>query len=120
MTASSIKAGLPGRGEVQIFFQCLQKVTSCQSNFRFYFVLCFAGASGNHVFINCYSPEFESFSGEDSYQLDEWVFNKVEDFFQTARLNSTLTSRLKEDKVVFFLHLLGIDTNGHSHKPNSK
>ena len=79
-----------------------------------------SGASGDHVNINCYSSEIESFAGGDSYILDEWVFDKVEQFFEKAKSNITLRSQLKKDKVVFFLHLLGIDTNGHSHKPMSR
>lgn len=31
----------------------------------------------------------------------------------------TITKRLASDHLVFFLHLLGLDTNGHGHKPQS-
>ena len=33
--------------------------------------------------------------------------------------NPKLKLQLSSDKIVLFLHLLGIDTNGHSHKPYS-
>ncbi|XP_030905528.2 GPI ethanolamine phosphate transferase 1 isoform X3 [Melopsittacus undulatus] len=41
-------------------------------------------------------------------------------FFNSSRSNQTLFSALNEEKVVLFLHLLGIDTNGHAHRPNSR
>ncbi|KAK7811916.1 hypothetical protein U0070_006969 [Myodes glareolus] len=43
-----------------------------------------------------------------------------EDFFDAARNNQSLFSKVNEEKVVFFLHLLGIDTNGHAHRPSSR
>jgi hypothetical protein len=40
--------------------------------------------------------------------------------FQNASSNDSLDSELRADKVVFFLHLLGLDTTGHSYRPHSK
>merc|ERR1719354_818423 len=76
------------------------------------------GATGNHVYTSSYPAEFESFDGNADY-LDDWVFDKVHKFFVDARKNETLNSQLRQDKVVFFLHLLGIDTNGHAFNPTS-
>ena len=59
------------------------------------------------------------FGVEDSSVLDEWVFNEVENMFENALSNSTLASELRQDKLVFFLHLIGLDANGHSHRPTS-
>nr|XP_054317265.1 GPI ethanolamine phosphate transferase 1 isoform X4 [Pongo pygmaeus] len=42
------------------------------------------------------------------------------DFFHRARNNQSLFSKINEEKIVFFLHLLGIDTNGHAHRPSSR
>lgn len=56
----------------------------------------------------------------DATLLDTWVFDKVKGLFATAAVNSTLHASLHEDKVVFFLHLLGLDTTGHSYRPYSK
>ncbi|KAH9503488.1 hypothetical protein Btru_068038, partial [Bulinus truncatus] len=78
------------------------------------------GASGDHVSINCYSSNLEDFAGADMTRLDTWVFEEVGKFFASASTNSTLNKILHEDKLVFFLHLLGIDTHGHSQKPYSK
>ncbi|KAH9503495.1 hypothetical protein Btru_068047 [Bulinus truncatus] len=78
------------------------------------------GASGDHVSINCYSSNLEDFAGADMTRLDTWVFEEIGNFFASASTNSTLNKILHEDKLVFFLHLLGIDTHGHSQKPYSK
>ena len=56
----------------------------------------------------------------DATQLDTWVFDKVKEMFRSATENSTLDTVLREDKNVFFLHLLGLDTTGHSYRPYSK
>jgi phosphatidylinositol glycan class N len=39
---------------------------------------------------------------------------------QEASANKTLSEIMQKKSVVFFFHLLGIDTNGHSKKPHSK
>ncbi|CAB3406992.1 unnamed protein product [Caenorhabditis bovis] len=60
-----------------------------------------------------YSEEEEDFSSDDASNLDKWVFDNFENFLKS-------NSELKEQsQVIFFLHLLGIDTNGHGHKPKS-
>ncbi|XP_061446212.1 GPI ethanolamine phosphate transferase 1 isoform X3 [Rhineura floridana] len=78
------------------------------------------GASGDHVYTHCYKAEREDFGAEDATALDTWVFDHVKDFFSSAKNNGTLFSKLHEQKIVFFLHLLGIDTNGHAHRPHSR
>jgi phosphatidylinositol glycan class N len=55
----------------------------------------------------------------DASFLDEWVFQKVEDLFKRARADARLSEQLRQDRIVFFLHLLGLDTNGHAHWPHS-
>uniref|UniRef100_A0A8C5K6Z4 GPI ethanolamine phosphate transferase 1 n=1 Tax=Jaculus jaculus TaxID=51337 RepID=A0A8C5K6Z4_JACJA len=78
------------------------------------------GAGGNHVYTHSYDAEREDFGAHDAAKLDTWVFENVKDFFQSARGNQSLFSKVNEDKIVFFLHLLGIDTNGHAHRPSSR
>lgn len=56
----------------------------------------------------------------DATELDTWVFSKVKDLFASASSNSTLDYALRQDKNVFFLHLLGLDTTGHAYRPYSK
>ncbi|NXX49854.1 PIGN transferase, partial [Tricholaema leucomelas] len=78
------------------------------------------GATGDHVYTFCYSAESEDFGAQDAAKLDVWVFDQVKSFLNSSRSNQTLFSALNEEKVVLFLHLLGIDTNGHAHRPNSR
>ncbi|KAI9504225.1 Phosphatidylinositolglycan class N-domain-containing protein [Coemansia spiralis] len=67
-----------------------------------------------------YSPEFEDFSGNGD-RLDTWVFKKADQFFEDASvIGSKLYSAMHDDQIVFFFHLLGIDTNGHGFKPYSQ
>ncbi|XP_027129873.1 GPI ethanolamine phosphate transferase 1 [Larimichthys crocea] len=78
------------------------------------------GASGDHVYTHTYPAEEEDFASTDASRLDSWVFTQVKSFFQSAKSNSSLRASLLEDKNVLFLHLLGIDTNGHAHRPMSQ
>ncbi|XP_037661470.1 GPI ethanolamine phosphate transferase 1 isoform X2 [Choloepus didactylus] len=78
------------------------------------------GASGDHVYTYSYGAEIEDFGSHDATKLDTWVFDNVKDFFHAARNNQSLFSKINEEKIVFFLHLLGIDTNGHAHRPSSR
>ncbi len=78
------------------------------------------GATHNKVDAIMYDAAWEDFADSDASKLDSWVFDKVEKFFDQAHTNYTLASQLAQDKNVFFLHLLGIDTNGHAHRPYSR
>jgi GPI ethanolamine phosphate transferase 1 len=77
------------------------------------------GAAPGRIDADTYGAEFEDFS-QDATALDVWVFDKVKEVFNSARTNVTLDAMLREEKVVFFLHLLGLDTTGHSYRPYSK
>uniref|UniRef100_A0A8C9XWL6 GPI ethanolamine phosphate transferase 1 n=1 Tax=Sander lucioperca TaxID=283035 RepID=A0A8C9XWL6_SANLU len=78
------------------------------------------GASGDHVYTHTYPAEEEDFASTDASRLDTWVFTQVKSFFQSAKSNSSLRASLLEGENIFFLHLLGIDTNGHAHRPMSR
>ncbi|KAG6196906.1 Glycosyl phosphatidyl inositol anchor synthesis [Claviceps purpurea] len=77
------------------------------------------GAVPGRVDAFMYEPGFEDFS-QDALRLDYWVFDHVKEFFAQAAVNQTLNKALRENQIVFFLHLLGLDTAGHSHRPYSK
>ncbi|KAL1898772.1 Glycosyl phosphatidyl inositol anchor synthesis [Sporothrix stenoceras] len=76
------------------------------------------GAVPGRVYADHYSAEDEDFSS-DSTILDYWVFDKVKAMFTEAKTNETLAASLRQDKIVFFLHLLGLDTAGHGFRPYS-
>ena len=78
------------------------------------------GASGGRVETFMYDAEWEDFADSDASKLHLWVFDKVKELLSHAKTDETLAASLAEDKIVFFLHLLGIDTNGHAHRPTSK
>ncbi|XP_045112209.1 GPI ethanolamine phosphate transferase 1-like isoform X1 [Portunus trituberculatus] len=79
-----------------------------------------AGAERGHIETFMYKAEEEDFASSDASKLDKWVFQNVESFFMKASREKTVQDVLHEDRIVFFLHLLGLDTNGHAHKPHSK
>ncbi|XP_063241634.1 GPI ethanolamine phosphate transferase 1 [Bacillus rossius redtenbacheri] len=74
------------------------------------------GATGRRVRAEMYDAALEDFSGrKDTRSLDTWVFDRVEAFLRDAG-----SSELQQDGTVFFLHLLGLDTAGHTYKPHSR
>jgi phosphatidylinositol glycan class N len=77
------------------------------------------GAVPGRVDAYTYAAEEEDFS-QDALHLDLWVFDRVKALFADAAKNATLDAALRQDKLVFFLHLLGLDTNGHAYRPYSK
>lgn len=56
----------------------------------------------------------------DATTLDVWVLDHLRSLLQNATTDSTLNSQLRSEKVIFFLHLLGLDTTGHSYRPHSQ
>ncbi|KAF2637556.1 PigN-domain-containing protein [Massarina eburnea CBS 473.64] len=76
------------------------------------------GAVPGRVDADSYDPEEED-NSKEAYHLDLWVFDKVKALFHDAKTNKTLNAQLRKDRNVFFLHLLGLDTTGHGHRPYS-
>lgn len=77
------------------------------------------GAVPGRVDAFMYGAEAEDFS-KDATELDTWVFERVEELFESAATDPELNAKLRQDKNVFFLHLLGLDTTGHSYRPYSR
>ena len=78
-----------------------------------------AGAVPGRVEDQTYEAEFEDYS-KDATELDHWVFDRVTKLFEDADTDEELNARLRQDGIVFFLHLLGLDTTGHAHRPYSQ
>ncbi|XP_055594011.1 GPI ethanolamine phosphate transferase 1 [Uranotaenia lowii] len=71
----------------------------------------------SHIYADFYPAEDEQFSQTSNTSvLDIWVFDKVKQFLKMSKNRETLQTN---KKVVLFLHLLGLDTSGHVHKPYS-
>ena len=62
--------------------------------------------------------EFRWFA--EASTLDTWVLERLETLIKTATLDPSLDVELRQEKTVFFLHLLGLDATGHSHRPHSR
>jgi GPI ethanolamine phosphate transferase 1 len=56
----------------------------------------------------------------DATELDIWVLDQLKSLFHNATANKALDAQLRAPQVVFFLHLIGLDTTGHSYRPHSK
>ncbi|PIK37633.1 GPI ethanolamine phosphate transferase 1 [Apostichopus japonicus] len=78
------------------------------------------GTTGDHMFTHTYAVETDDFAGADASKPDTWVFERVKEFFGNITDDNILSDKLHEENIVFFLYLLGLDTNGHAHKPFSK
>ncbi|KAF9474339.1 GPI ethanolamine phosphate transferase 1 [Pholiota conissans] len=77
------------------------------------------GASPGKVKTWSYDEDEEDFT-KDATALDVWVLDQLKMLFHNATVDALLDAQLRSDKVVFFLHLLGLDTTGHSYRPHSK
>ena len=66
------------------------------------------GTTRRNVIGKCYKEDMIDFADENGARLDEWVFLEVENFFKTAKSNKKLNDEIRSDKIVFFLHLLGM------------
>lgn len=69
-----------------------------------------------------YPKTFEEFSGKkgSAARLSLWSFERFKKFLTEAQSNEANMRKLKKEKLIIFLHLLGIDTAGHSDKPHSE
>lgn len=76
------------------------------------------GASDpNRIDAWSYGEEYEDFSS-DAVHLDLWCLDQLRTLFQNSSGDAKLTRQLHQPGTVFFLHLLGLDTTGHSYRPH--
>uniref|UniRef100_A0AAG5CYL7 GPI ethanolamine phosphate transferase 1 n=1 Tax=Anopheles atroparvus TaxID=41427 RepID=A0AAG5CYL7_ANOAO len=76
------------------------------------------GATDGRVHTATYDSGDELFTqSANTSLLDIWVFDRVRQFLANDEATGGV---LQRKKVVLFLHLLGLDTAGHVHKPQSE
>ncbi|XP_026841527.1 GPI ethanolamine phosphate transferase 1 [Drosophila persimilis] len=73
-----------------------------------------AGVNDPRMYFDAYSHDMDFSGKHKTYKLDEWVFRQVR-----FLLNRKKDELRKYQPVVFFMHLLGLDTAGHVHKPGT-
>ncbi|KAG6917065.1 hypothetical protein DXG01_004037 [Tephrocybe rancida] len=79
------------------------------------------GATPRRVKTWTYHKKYEDFTKDWSATfLDLWVLDRLKELFRNATTDATLDAQLRSDKVVFFLHLLGLDTTGHMYRPHTR
>lgn len=76
------------------------------------------GATAGKVDMESYSEEAEDFTA-DAANLDIWVLDRLKSLLKRAETNATLDGQLRSSGTVLFLHLLGLDTTGHTYRPKS-
>lgn len=74
---------------------------------------------GPNVARQSYSEDMIDFA-KDALELDRWSFDRLDELFRNAQQDPTLAEKLRSDQVVIFVHLLGLDTNGHAFRPHSR
>ena len=78
------------------------------------------GEASLKMSVQSFPSEMIDFAEQDPSVVDNWVFDHVNQFLEDANQNQTLSSELKKDKSVFFVHLIATDTIGHNKKPDSQ
>lgn len=74
----------------------------------------FSKGAAQQMYSATYPREWQDFMGENLTMLDTWVFDQFQELVRKKELPG------EKDEAVIFLHLLAIDTIGHSAKPQSE
>lgn len=74
----------------------------------------------DRMFSKKYPGDMKWLAGLDAGEMDSWVFDGVHELFVGAKKDKELEEKLKLDKILFFLHLGGLDHSGYIVRPNSE
>ncbi|KAH0582173.1 hypothetical protein H2248_011824 [Termitomyces sp. 'cryptogamus'] len=77
------------------------------------------GATPGKVKTWCYNKANLDYT-KDAKFLDTWVLARLKELFQNATSDAELDAQLRSNKVILFLHLIGLDNTGHSYRPHSR
>uniref|UniRef100_V5EHJ7 GPI ethanolamine phosphate transferase 1 n=1 Tax=Kalmanozyma brasiliensis (strain GHG001) TaxID=1365824 RepID=V5EHJ7_KALBG len=77
------------------------------------------GAASDRVDMSTYHEDDEDFT-KDASHLDLWVLDRFKELLGKAKDNKELDAKMRSPGTVFFLHLLGLDTTGHTYRPFSQ
>jgi phosphatidylinositol glycan class N len=70
------------------------------------------GSGKARIHAEVYSSDWQDFLASNSSILDTWVLDRFKILLRLRRVPT-------RDKVLIFLHMLGIDNTGHATKPRS-
>ncbi len=76
------------------------------------------GAASERVDMWTYHEDDEDFT-KDASHLDLWVLDRFRELLDQAKTDKELGAKMRKPGTVFFLHLLGLDTTGHTYRPFS-
>ncbi|WFD05251.1 CCR4-NOT core subunit cdc39 [Malassezia vespertilionis] len=77
------------------------------------------GTPPGKVDAHVYDEDAEDFT-RDAVALDIWVLNEVRALLARGKQDAALDAQLRAPNTLFFLHLLGLDTTGHTYRPQSR
>lgn len=78
------------------------------------------GGNANRMFSKKYPGDMKWLAGINAKDMDSWVFNEANKLFDDAKTDPVLKGKMDEDRILFFLHLGGLDHSGYIVRPNSQ
>ncbi|XP_052267715.1 GPI ethanolamine phosphate transferase 1-like [Dreissena polymorpha] len=73
----------------------------------------------DRIFSKQFPGERKYLAGINPKDMDSWVLDEVSKFLKRAETDDTLQGKIRQDRVLFFLHLGGIDHAGYIVRPQS-
>ncbi|XP_052799562.1 GPI ethanolamine phosphate transferase 1-like isoform X1 [Mya arenaria] len=77
------------------------------------------GGNQDRMFSDKYPGHMKYLAGINAKDMDTWVFDEFQKLFLEAKEDTTLQSKLSNERILFFLHLGGLDHSGYIVRPSS-